>query len=84
MSCSRTKRCDACGDKNSGPVDSESDALPLRHRTPLCISADRLPMERMCLKNRHSTYTYDPGESTLQSMLVHGWVGLGLISASQK
>ena len=84
MSYSRTQRGDACGDKNSGPLDSESDALPLRHHAPLCISTDRLPMELMCLKNRHITYTYDPGESALQSMLVHGCVGLGLISASQK
>ena len=30
------------------------------------------------------TYTYDPGASALQSVLVHGLVGLGLRSGSQK
>ena len=33
MSCPRTQHGDVCGDRNQD-LDSESDALPLRHRAP--------------------------------------------------
>ena len=35
MPCSRTQHGAACGERNPGPLDSECDALTLRHRAPV-------------------------------------------------